>query len=344
MKKLLFISMLFAFSCGMLYAHEADNPDGEEVQVTINGLLYELSKATHTAMVANQNTWDGELVIPEQVNYDNEAYTVNGIEWLAFDGCKTLTKVTFPKTLVTIRHYCQYEDCKNPFTGCSNLESIEVEEGNPSMCSVDGVLFNKDMTKLFCYPMGARGETYIIPEGVTWIGGDAFAGNPYLVNVVMPNSVTHLSFRIFSGCKSLSSIKLSESVRYIGASSFEKCESLHFLDIPESVTSFGESVFRWSPKMVLIVRGTFPEELRDDTFYFMDDATVIYVQPSEIEKFKKVFNGTVLPLEEYTNDIKQIMSIQSSGPIYTLQGQRVESVPRKGVYIQNGKKVVIKIN
>ena len=27
---------------------------------------------------------------------------------------------------------------------------------------------------------------------------------------------------------------------------------------------------------------------------------------------------------------------------YTLQGQRVESVPRKGVYIQNGKKVVIK--
>ena len=29
-------------------------------------------------------------------------------------------------------------------------------------------------------------------------------------------------------------------------------------------------------------------------------------------------------------------------PVYTLQGQRVESVPRKGVYIQNGKKFVIK--
>ena len=35
-------------------------------------------------------------------------------------------------------------------------------------------------------------------------------------------------------------------------------------------------------------------------------------------------------------------SIRGDAPIYNLQGQRVESVPRKGVYIQNGKKVVIK--
>ena len=35
-------------------------------------------------------------------------------------------------------------------------------------------------------------------------------------------------------------------------------------------------------------------------------------------------------------------SIRGDAPVYNLQGQRVESVPRKGVYIQNGKKVVMK--
>ena len=167
------------------------------------------------------------------------------------------------------------------------------------MSSVDGVLFNKDKTQLYCYPAGARRENYTVPDGVTWTGGDAFAYNSYLQSVTLPNSVAEINFDIFSNCTNLKSVKLSESITYIPASSFEKCESLKFLEIPESVSGFAESVFRWSPIDTIVIRGTFPNGLRYDTFYFMDESTVIYVQASEVEKFKQVFHGTVLPLEEY---------------------------------------------
>ena len=292
------------FLSAMIYA-QVPEPDGADntPTVTIDGLLYKLDLGTHTAMVANTNNWEGELYIPEQVAYEGETYTVNSLEWLAFDFCKTLTKVWIPKTVVDIRHYIQWDDCKNPFRGCTSLESIEVDESNPSMCSVDGVLFNKDMTRLFCYPAGARSETYIVPDGVTWLGGDAFAYNSSLTSIYMPNSVAHMAFSTFCNCKSLNSIRLSENIKYIEAYTFDSCDNLRFLDIPESVMGFGESVFRNSPLDTLIIRGTFPDGLRNDTFYFVDkERTVIYCQPSEIDKFKMVFKGTVLPLSDYIQD------------------------------------------
>ena len=296
------LPIVFLFLSATVYAQESGEPGGDYTPtVTIDGLLYKLSEATNTAMVSNANTWNGELVIPEEVNYEGKSYTVDRIEWQAFNSCKTLTKVRIPKTIVDIQHYSGYDDCKNPFTGCTSLESIEVDEANPNMCSVDGVLFNKDMTWLFCYPAGLRSETYTIPDGVTRLGGNAFAYNPYLLSVQMPNSVTRMAYGIFSNCKSLKSVQLSENIKYIDAYTFESCDNLKFLDIPERVTGFAESVFRWSPLETILIRGTFPAGLRNDTFYFLDEErTVIYCYPSEIDKFKKVFKGTVLPLGDWT--------------------------------------------
>ena len=283
---------------GNIVAIEGDEPGSPE-KVNIDGLLYYLSEYSHTAMVANVNSWEGELVIPEQVTYEEQKYTVNMIEWLAFDFCKTLTKVRIPKTVTDIEHYAGYDDCKNPFRGCTSLEAIEVDEENPSMCSVDGVLFSKDKSRLYCYPAGARTKTYNVPDCVTWIGGDAFAYNDYLCTVKIPNSVIHMSFGVFDSCRNLKSVRLSENIDYIEAYTFDNCESLRVLDIPHSVRGFGESVFRWTHLDALVVRGTFSGNLRYDTFYFVSDSMIIYAQTSEIPKFKRVFSGTVLPLEEY---------------------------------------------
>ena len=292
------LSFCILFLSTMVYAQET----GSVLKVAIDGLTYKLNQGTHTAMVANANSWEGELDIPEQVAYNDETYIVDKLEWLAFDLCKTLTKVRIPKTVVKIQHYDGNEECKNPFRNCTSLENIEVDEANPSMCSVNGVLFSKDKTQLYCYPAGAKRETYSVPDGVKWLCAEAFAFNSYLTSINMPNSVTNMCFGTFNSCKSLNSIRLSENIKRISAYTFEKCESLHFLDIPESVMSFEERVFSWSPIKTIVIRGTFPEGLRNDTFYFIDDEVIIYVQPSEVEKFKKVFKGTVLPLSDWAQN------------------------------------------
>ncbi|MBR5475370.1 MAG: alpha-N-acetylglucosaminidase C-terminal domain-containing protein [Bacteroidaceae bacterium] len=47
-------------------------------------------------------------------------------------------------------------DIPSPFKGCSNLVNIYVSEGNKNYSSVDGVLYNKDATKLIFYPEGRK--------------------------------------------------------------------------------------------------------------------------------------------------------------------------------------------
>ena len=80
-----------------------------------------------------------------------------------------------------------------PFYYFSQLEEIIVSDNNQYYTSLDGVLFNKDKTILYCYPMQKTGDYYEIPESVTVIGYSDEAMSPfeyvcYLNTVNIPKS------------------------------------------------------------------------------------------------------------------------------------------------------------
>lgn len=83
----------------------------------------------------------------------------------AFIRCRNLTSVTLPSSL---RRF----DTGDSFYGCSSLMEILVPEDNQNFCSVDGILYNKNMTILHKVP-DAYGDAVQIPETVTlvdWYG------------------------------------------------------------------------------------------------------------------------------------------------------------------------------
>ena len=112
---------------------------------SINGLNYFLFEETGEVMVADENCWEGELVLPTVVNWDGHDYPVKYLASRAFANCKSLTRVIIPENIQDILFYVSYlgnrDIIKSPFHGCSQLESIEVAENNRWLCSVDGVLY-----------------------------------------------------------------------------------------------------------------------------------------------------------------------------------------------------------
>ena len=187
------------------------------LEATIDGINYQLSKYTQNALITYGNTCSGELDIPSEVNYDGETFEVRMIVWNAFVNCPELTKVRIPKTILGILNYVPVPDRasmifhvsadhQNPFSECTALESIEVDEENPNMKSVDGVLFNKDGTRLYCYPAGKQHQAYTIPETVTWIGADAFSYNQHLTTLTIPSSVTSIGEFAFAECNNLKDV------------------------------------------------------------------------------------------------------------------------------------------
>ena len=66
--------------------------------------------------------------------------------------------------------------------------SIDVADGNEYFTSVDGVLYDKDITRLIGYPRGKRDAVYEIPEGVTQLDELCFSRAAYLNKIILPNS------------------------------------------------------------------------------------------------------------------------------------------------------------
>ena len=60
------------------------------------------------------------------------------------------------------------------FCNCPELENITVDPQNSLYSDVDGVLYNKDMTELVCYPAGKTESTFYLSSLVEEIKTMAF--------------------------------------------------------------------------------------------------------------------------------------------------------------------------
>lgn len=235
--------------------------------VVIDGLKFRLLKVSHQAKLIYQNTWDNNvttLQIPSEVEYEGEKYTVTSVNQSVFSKNSSITKIIIPKT-VKNTDFGSNEGFKyNPFVDCFSVESIEVEEGNPAICSVDGVLFNKDTTTLIGYPAGATRELYTVPTSVKTAGDGAFFNSKYLKKIVLPDNIETLGYSLFASSKSLEEVTLPSSIKELSIYLFKDCTKLKSVVIPEGVTTIGYSAFEGCSRLESI---SLPESINFIDFF-----------------------------------------------------------------------------
>jgi len=153
----------------------------------------------------------------------------------AFCTCSALTSITIPKSVMSLGD--------GTFTACLSLSSINVDNENVNYSSENGILFNKNKTKLVCYPAGKTENNFFIPNNVTSIGHSAFYYCTTLISITIPNSVKSIEDWAFGSCTNLTSIDIPNSVTSIGDWAFYNCKSLLSIVIPNRVSSIGKSTF-----------------------------------------------------------------------------------------------------
>lgn len=124
--------------------------------------------------------------------------TITTINNYAFMHCTSLIGVTISDQVTSIG--------LNAFKGCINLAEIKVNSANSNYCSVDGVLFSKDMIQLVQYPAAKTDTAYVISDGVCSISDSAFWFSTNLTNITIPDSVTSIEKCAFYNCANLTSI------------------------------------------------------------------------------------------------------------------------------------------
>ncbi len=184
---------------------------------------------------------DGLESIGEQAFYDSNPAelilpdSVKSIGSQAFGSWSLIEKVDLPASLVHMGEHVFYD--------CNNIADVTIEESNEHFTAENGVLFNKDKSKIVFYSPAKPDTEYAIPEGVTDIGVYAFASAQKLEKVTFPDTLTIIDGGAFKDCTSLNNVDIVPSVQVIGNGAFGNCDSLEKIAIPASVTNCGVDTF-----------------------------------------------------------------------------------------------------
>ena len=114
-----------------------------------------------------------DIVIPSIIN-DKPVTTIGD---RAFANRQNITTITIPESIISIGD--------DAMAGCKSLEATHVDENNPYYATADGVIFDKDKSKLIAYPSGKKDEYVAIPNSVTSINGNAFSNCTYIQCITM---------------------------------------------------------------------------------------------------------------------------------------------------------------
>lgn len=239
----------------------------EDGFTTRDGVLVEyLGGQEHVVVPAyverlkNSVFWNNETM--REVTLPEGIWSLGGD---TFYNCVSLTHLVIPASVEIVGD--------NPFANCPMLT---LENRSPFFHYENGLLLNREGTRLIYCSIRESGREVVIPDGVISVGKHAFYNCRNLERIVLPRSVKIIENNPFSNLPLLrlenrsphfvfqegalynktfgtlfyyeqgweaDKLEIPEGVRIIGRHSFYNCRRLRRLSIPESVTTIGYNPF-----------------------------------------------------------------------------------------------------
>ena len=199
--------------------------DGErdDAYLTTSEEMYYLQLSDTTAGLitydSERYTFKSDLIIPDYL----DGYKVTAIDAQACQNAKELTKLTLPKTLVSIGDAA--------FKGCVNLKEVNLSE--LSVRSLGNNAFD-----------GCTSLTSIeLPKSLRTIGKSCFANCTSLTTAKLSDGMSEIPSGMFSKCSALTSVVFPEKVKIIEDNAFYQCSSLTELALPHTVHTINDYAF-----------------------------------------------------------------------------------------------------
>ncbi|MBR4841698.1 MAG: leucine-rich repeat domain-containing protein [Bacteroidaceae bacterium] len=210
--------------------------------------------------------------------------TLKEIGYSSFKGCISMPAIIVPDNVVKVEDdaFCDWDGATSliigkslsefgtvAFAACDGLRSITIDSENKwfETRGCNGI-FKPGNDTLF---LGIC--TTVIPEGIHYIGKDAYIRNLSVESVCFPSTLKEVGDHAFSENYNLTSVAFADSIETICDFAFWHCEALKFdtLYLPKMLRILGGESFGYGPKSrhvecgdSLRYIGVCPFDLNDD--------------------------------------------------------------------------------
>ena len=289
----------------------------------------------------------------------------------AFSGCSNLKQFVIPDS-VTILNYNLLRDCSSlksirihknikeidkAFYGCTNLSTLIIEDRNTTLKlgsnntattrSISSPLFGD--CKLDSVYIGGK----IVYNTSSDYGYSPFYRNTSLRTVRVSDAETTIYDNEFYGCTNLQNVSIGDNVKSIGKWAFSGCSSLKNFTFGSGLQSIGQEAFSDCINITQISsEAVVPPTCGINA---LDDINKwnckLFVPKANINAYKQAPQWKEFFFIESTTGITNTVYNKAGlADVYTINGAKrlskastdeINALP-KGVYIVNGKKIIIK--
>ena len=263
----------------------------------------------------------------------------------SFSGCLLISKIVLPSTIVSIADH-SFASCSalsgsiyipsslisigdNAFYGCS-LSEFSVDKGNVNYSSIDGVLFNKNATKLIQYPGNKEGSYYVVPSSVTELSDYAFSYSVKLSSITIPSPISSIGY--FWGCRVLNYINLPSSTTSIVDRAFKYLDNVKKISINRMIPlNINALTFEGVNKESCVLEVPIGASYAYQTTNFWSD--FIFVEEKNFDTPTGVYLLTNREMKVYPAKSGVVVESVSSGDLvemFTITGLKVNSVRSAG--------------
>lgn len=200
---------------------------------------------------------------------------------------------------------------------------------------VNGVIDKRDFDELASHyfkSIDLSGAKVVAYDGykADMVPGYAFYGNTYLEQFQMPSGVRELGLNAFMSTK-LKEIDLPETIKEFGRNTFNTCFYL------TDVYMRHKEAPGWLTWCVFANKGDV-----NRTLHLYPGSKAKYEAGLYTKNWIVYFDNVVEDLEPTGIHSVTLDKKPGNAAIYDLNGRRIQNVPSRGIYIQNGKKISVK--
>lgn len=184
--------------------------------VTLGDGAFEECALLSSISMSNNVKYVGESAFKNCTSLESVTMSqgVEEIGGYAFEGT-AISTITIPSSVTSIGG--------GVFARCLDLTDVIVEDGNQRYFVKDGCLIDKSTKTLIAackeFTLPTDGSIEVIGEGV-------FKNREDIVSITIPESVTEISYDVFAGCVNFTEFIVHSGVEYVDDSAFDWCDSL----------------------------------------------------------------------------------------------------------------------